>query len=358
MTEYGGLYRGMCVIAVLLAAGILCAPTAGDDSAKPVRRKTDPRVTPAASAPQSKWTQIVAEVNGEPISREQLADELLELYGTAQLEDVINRKLVEQACAAAKIEVTRAEIENEIDDRVKRLNLSRKEFFDRVLPKMGKSHRQYVRDTVWPAVALTKLVKGRVQVTDADLLQAFEARFGEKVEVRMLVVRELNRAQELWQKINGEKDLEKRREVFESLCKTYSIDTATQPFGGAAVVHRHTSVPDIEKAAFALQPGELSAILQVPQGNLILMCVAPIPPRDDVAMDTIVDEKTKTTVRDTLYSDLVAAKTREEVGKYFQEQIKKAKIQNYLTGDFSPDAVRPVDAVEDVVDPTVPQPDK
>lgn len=335
---------------------VLCVAISGvlaDDGPQRQSKKKDDKVKAAFASGEAKWSQIVAEINGEPITREELADELIEIHGAKQLEDLMNRKLVEQACRAQKVEVSRTEIESEIEDRVKRLNLTRKEFFDQVLAKVGKSHRQYVRDTVWPALALTKLVKGRVEITDADLREAFEAQFGDKVEVRMLVVRELNRAQELWQKANAEKDLKKRQDLFESYCKTYSIDTSTQPFAGAAVVHRHTSVPEIEKKAFALTEGELSQIIQVPQGNMMMLCVAKVPARQDVAMDTVADEKTKRTVHDVLYDDLYSSKTREEVAKFFQNLIKQAKVQNYLTGEFSIDSVQPTSSVHPN-DPTGP----
>src|SRR4029079_8997144 len=42
----------------------------------------------------------------------------------------------------------------------------------------------YVRDAVWPSVALKKLVGTKVDVTDEDLRKGFESNYGERVEAQ------------------------------------------------------------------------------------------------------------------------------------------------------------------------------
>ncbi len=58
----------------------------------------------------------IAMVNGQIITRQQLADECVARKGKEILELLINRTLIEQALRSRKLEVTAAEIDQEIDD--------------------------------------------------------------------------------------------------------------------------------------------------------------------------------------------------------------------------------------------------
>src|SRR5262245_49883882 len=69
--------------------------------------------------PQNANQQIVAEVNGVPITRQELAEELLTRYGNKQLKLLINRRIIEQECAKRGIVVTEAELEAELRENMK-----------------------------------------------------------------------------------------------------------------------------------------------------------------------------------------------------------------------------------------------
>lgn len=300
-----------------------------DKSVKPAT------ATPAAKVDAEKWATVVATVNGESITREQLAEELIATHGRRQLELLINRRIIEQACKDRKIEVTRVDIENDINDTLKKFNLKRSEFIERVLGSKEITFAQYVRDTVWPALALKKLVDGRSKVSDEDIAKSFEANYGPKVDVRMLVVMELRRAQELWEKVNEEKDPAKRLAVFEEMCKTYSIDQATRAFGGKTQpINKHTGYPEIENLAFSLKKGELSKVVQLPEGNLMLLCVDHIPARTDITLSTPLGANSKETVRDMLRKDIMEKKIRIEVAQLYKELYEKSAKNNFLSPDF------------------------
>src|SRR4051794_16946718 len=59
-------------------------------------------------------TDPIAVVNGEIITRQQLADECVARKGQEILDTLIARRLIEQAMRSKKIEVTAAEIDSEI----------------------------------------------------------------------------------------------------------------------------------------------------------------------------------------------------------------------------------------------------
>lgn len=294
----------------------------------------------ASAAPATTPTEVVAEVNGTPITKQELANELIATYGEKQLEFMIHRMVIAEACKQRNIEVTDEEVKAEIQSTCDTLNVRLTEFRDRILASRGLTYDQYIRDTVRPAIALKKLVDGKVEVTEEDLKKSFIANYGEKVEVRMLVVREQRKAFEFWEQLDKVKEADQRLKLFEELCKTYSIDQATRPYGGQAVIHRYTGAPDIEELAFGLKENDLSKIIQVRDGHLMLLCVKRIPQSEEITMETVANEKTQETIKDMLYKDLLEKKTRVEIAKVFEELTKTTPVKNFLTGNFDVESLR------------------
>ena len=60
------------------------------------------------------------------------------------------------------------------------------------------SRSVYLDSIVWPSVALRKIVKGHVEVTEEDLQKAYEANYGPRVRCRAIVMNNLRQAQEVW----------------------------------------------------------------------------------------------------------------------------------------------------------------
>jgi parvulin-like peptidyl-prolyl isomerase len=293
---------------------------------------------PAASA---KTLHVVATVNGQPIARDRLADELIESGGPQQLDLMINRLIVEQMCKEAKIEVSDKEVDKDIENTLTKMRMKRKEFVDTVLARQGISFAQYRRDRVWPKLAMVKLVKDRVKVTDEDVRKGFEASFGKKVETRMLVVQEFGRTQELWEMLKKIPAGEERLRKFEDVCREYSIDTASRSLGGkVSPFNLHSDNPELEKAIFNLKVGELSSIMQIPNGNVIFLCVAHLPPQEGVTLDTVMNKQTNETVRKMLHDRIYIKLLQSAADEAFTEARKKARVENFLTGEFNAEAAR------------------
>jgi hypothetical protein len=302
---------------------------------------------------------IVAKVNGEPITRDQLASELIEMYGKEHLQSMIGRVLVQQQCKAAQVDVTEEDVRTELSQILERNKLKLSEFKQQVLASQNMTLGQYLRDQVWPRLALIRLVKNKVTVSDEDIQKAFEANFGEKVDIRMMTVVERRKAEEVWKEVSDQKTLEDRAKVFEDIARRFSTDEATRPYGGkAAPLGRHTVNEQLEQAAFALQPGDLGSIMQIPGGHLLLLCVGRIPARTDVDLDSKVPVDSpkpgepEMTYRELLTKDIEQKKVMQEVGVYYKKVEDEAKIENFLTGDFPVDAVAEPADNPATIDPT------
>ena len=147
-------------------------------------------------------TDPIAVINGEPITRAQLADECVARKGEEILDTLIARKLIDQALRANKLEITAAEIDQEIDNVAQKVAGLGREAWLRTLDKeRGISPIQYAKDIIYPALALRKLAGPRVQVTQVDAQNAFEAQYGDKLRCRMIMVDKLQAAKEIWEEL-------------------------------------------------------------------------------------------------------------------------------------------------------------
>src|SRR5262249_14172859 len=104
-----------------------------------------------------------------------------------KLELMINRKILDQACAEQKVEVTDAAVEAQFDTDLKGMNMSREVFQKELLSKWGKSLLEWREDVMRPKLMLQQLAAGRVKVTDEDLHKGFEANYGEQLDCRMII---------------------------------------------------------------------------------------------------------------------------------------------------------------------------
>ncbi len=102
----------------------------------------------------------IAIVNGQNISRQQLADECVARKGKEILELLVNRTLIEQALKLRNLEVNGAEIDQEIQNVAMRFGIGREKWLLTLEKERGITPVQYARDIVYPALALRKLCAG------------------------------------------------------------------------------------------------------------------------------------------------------------------------------------------------------
>ncbi len=223
------------------------AKTTGKNSARTKINLKDINVPPlkATQIPVNPTDAIII-VNGQIITRQQLADECVARKGKEISDLLINRLLVEQALRARKMEVTAAEIDQEIENVARRFGIGREAWLRTLDKERGISPIQYARDIIYPAIALRKLCTGRVQVTPDDLQKAFESQWGEKLHCRMILVDKQTKAIQIWE------ELRKNPAGFETIARDRSMDTGSRGLGGllAEPITRHAHPITISDSAF------------------------------------------------------------------------------------------------------------
>jgi RNA polymerase sigma factor (sigma-70 family) len=250
------------------------------------------------------------------ITRDELADYLFSRMTTKQLDAYINRRILEHACKEAGISVTRAEVDAQLEETLKKMNMTEQTFRAQVLKQQNKTMQEWKEDVIRTNLMLTRLSGSKAPVTEKALRSEFEARYGDKVECEIMI----------WQ--TEERSVAQR---LADLVRAGKLDFATVaarqrqmkggPLFGAPtrpiVIGRTGSKAReaLEKAAFALEPGEFSQLIEHPTGFVLLKCARRIPADRSVRFDD---------VRASLERDLLQQYRDQGSAKLFAELRARA----------------------------------
>lgn len=273
---------------------------------------------------QQQYPGVAAILNGQGIMMDVLEKECIKRFGAQTLEGEINRKLVEEALSKAGLQVTQAEIDQEIRNTAEFYGYINSDgtpdiqrWIADVLAEKDGTVELYVRDAIWPTVALKKLVGNRVQVTEEDLRKGYEANFGQRAEVLAIVLSNQRTAQEVWEMARNRAT----EQFFGELANQYSVEPSSRAnFGKVPPLRKHGGQPNLEKAAFSLKPGELSGIIEVNGQYVILRCQGFTEP--------VV--KDYNAIKSELTKELQEKKTRLEMDAFMAKLVSDSQVTNLL----------------------------
>src|SRR5262249_5749148 len=157
------------------------------------------------------------------------------------------------------------EVEAALEDDTKGFGVSRKEFVNKLLKQRHMTLYEYKEDVIKPGLIMTRLCRDRVKVTEEDLKTAFDAYYGEKVECRMILwpPGEDKIAFKMYSEIRDSE------EAFDKAAKGQATPSLAAAGGRLPPFGRNTTGhAELEKAAFKLQPGEMSELIGTPQGHV------------------------------------------------------------------------------------------
>ncbi len=229
---------------------------------------------------------VVAVVNGEEITRDTLANVLINIYGGEGLERIIRRTLVKQEAEKRNLTVTKEDIakrielhiEGQIQQQMKNGGLKDKQDLNRELEKAGMTLEQY-RNNITKMIKLTdgqieaellaeKIIKKTVKISDEELHEVFEEQLGEKILARQIVFRTSR---------DAERNLERLKSGanFEALAKKESIDRNSASRGGR--MRPFGPQGTMGKAVAKLKNGGISDIIKTDNGYHIIKLEKRIP---------------------------------------------------------------------------------
>jgi parvulin-like peptidyl-prolyl isomerase len=216
---------------------------------------------------------VVAVVNADPITRNQLADATIRRHGSDMLDNMINRYLILQECNHRGIEITKQEVSDEIRRLAGKFGLSLESYLKLLQDERDISPGQYSREIIWPMLALRRLVADKVEVTEEEFNQAYLSQFGEAVKCRLIMVADRSKAVDL------QKQAAANPQQFAQLAKKFSEDEVSASVGGLIPpIRRYSGDTRLEEAAFALKNNGVSDVLQLGDQWIVLQAVRRIPP--------------------------------------------------------------------------------
>lgn len=197
--------------------------------------------------------EVVASVDGEDITKEELYDALISVTGPEALDALIDEKIVDLEIKKEKITVSDDEIDKEIDNFKE--EAGGEEAFNAALENNDISEDDFKKDVV-QYLSIRKLMEPLVEVTDEEIEGYFEENketfdTQEQVDARHILVEDEDLANDLYKQLKDGAD-------FAELAQEHSTDGSAASGGDLGFFSRGQMVPEFEEKAFSLEVGEIS----------------------------------------------------------------------------------------------------
>ncbi len=276
--------------------------------AEPPAPKPAPANAPAAP-------KLAAMVNGIEITHDHLVAECLVRHGEAVLEALVNRQIIEEACRRAGVAITLQDVEAEIDAMSRRFNVPRDQWLELIQKERGVTPKQYAEDIVWPMLALRSLARAAIEPTDEEIAAAFENQFGPAVKARIIVMPTRPEAEKVRaMALAAPAD-------FGGLARQHSVDVGSASANGwVQPIRRHSGDAAFEQAAFALEEGKISDVVQVADQFIVIKCEGRLPAAEMKIGD----------VRPRLAEQIRERKSRHASTEVFRREQAAARIENVM----------------------------
>lgn len=263
-------------------------------------------------------TSAVATVNGEKITRSELHNQLVDLYGKQTLNQMITSRLVAQEAAKAGVTVTEAELEAELEEIKEEVGGDY--YFEYLLAQQGLTEDLFKRIYLLDQMLAIKILSKDVTVTEEQMQEYFNANKAEfderKATARHILVETEEEARAIKAELEGGAD-------FAELARERSIEQAAKETGGdLGTFGRGEMVAEFDEAVFSMQKGQISDPVQTEHGWHIIELL-------DMEGEPPVYENVKEKVRQAL----VEQEASSRIATWIADVRAKAEIHNSLTGE-------------------------
>lgn len=242
------------------------------------------------------------------------------------IEQMIDEKILIQEGKRKKIKVNNKEIQDGIEEIKKRFGTE--EEYNQELAKQGLSGEKF-KEQVKEQLMVIKLIDQEVKAqvvspTDSEIEDFYKQNEAEMVEPEQVRVRHI--LIKVGENTNKEEALKKIKEIlkeakkgktsFAELAKKYSEDTSAPKGGDVGFFIRGQMVRKFEEAAFTLQVGEISDVVETEYGYHIIQCIE----------KKAGEKKSLDEIRDYLRNFIFQKRMEERYEKWLRGLRDKASI--------------------------------
>lgn len=272
----------------------------------------------AENPTQQKHIETLAVVNGHPISRQQISQECMRRFGEDVLQSRIKKLLVLDMCKKKGIMITEKDVNDELVAKAKKFGMSGEKYVKMICERRNMTVDRLKNDITWHELAIRRLAAQNIQVTPEELNERMEFEFGEKVQVRQIVLDSLQKANQIQAQVQS------APESFERMAKQFSIDPNSSSMGGLLQpIRRNSGLPEFENLAFSLKPMEVSKVLPIANNFVILRCERVFPA-------TELTPEQSAFHHERLIEDISSSKLIESARVLFAEEQQNARIVNVM----------------------------
>lgn len=270
------------------------------------------------AAPQNEQIQIVAVVNGQQITRDQLAQSVMTRFGESITESLVNNYLITVECQRQGIRVTEADVDAEINQRAQKFGMSADRYVELICSERDLKPAKLRNEIIWMELALRRLASTMTQVAPEEVQQRLETEFGPKVQIRAIAVNDAGKANQLLAQAKA------NPEQFSRLAINHSVDPNSASVGGLLPpLSRNLGEPVLENAAFALQVGQISDVINIQNQFLILKCERHYPATELTEQDLILQ-------RQRIEDEIRESKLGDAAETLYRSMQENAKIVNVM----------------------------
>nr|WP_263326233.1 peptidylprolyl isomerase [Neobacillus sp. Marseille-Q6967] len=256
----------------------------------------------------------VAKVNGESISKDELYNEMAELYGASTVEQIITEKIMAAEAKNQKISISESEINTEVD-KLKE-SYGGDDVFEQVLQTNNTTLEQVKKD-LKDYLIIQKLMEPLIEITDEEMQTYFDENKesfaeAEQVKASHILVEDEATAMEIKAKLDAGED-------FAELAKEFSTDEGSKENGGELeFFSKGTMVAEFEDVAFTLPVNQISDPVKSEYGYHIIK----VEEKKEAKEANFEDSKQE--IKDALFEE----KLQTEYPSWLEEKKKDYDIEN------------------------------
>ena len=261
-------------------------------------------------------SEVVASINGEVITKDELYEVLVAQGGVTALDSLITDKIIDLELKKKGLEVSETDVDAELQAMI--VEYGGEESFNQALASYGYTAND-IKKNIKMNLSATKLVGADVVITDADMKAYFDENkisfdVPEQVKANHILVADEEKAKEVKAKLSAGGD-------FAALAKEYSTDASNKDLGGdLGFFSKGDMVAEFENVAFTLKVGDVSEPVKTEFGYHIIK----VAEKKEAKTATYEDNKAR--IKDILMAEKLPA----AFDTWMQERYSEYKIENSL----------------------------